>query len=61
VQEIERVTVREALIEKSNLGKPPAELAHATIPSVTGASRGGVADYLIKPTDVRHLRSILAA
>jgi two-component system response regulator AtoC len=34
---------------------------HATVNSVIGAFRGGVADYLTKPVDVRHLRSILAS
>jgi two-component system response regulator AtoC len=34
--------------------------AHATVRSVIGAFRGGVTDYLTKPIDVRHLRSILA-
>ncbi len=47
-------------LERSPATEVVVVTAHATVPSVIGAFRGGVADYLTKPIDVGHLRSILA-
>jgi len=45
-------------------GSPSTEVVvltgHATVKSVIGAFRDGVSDYMTKPVDLAHLRSILA-